>query len=163
MGGPQWRVDEDDVLALRDRDAVMVSLLAYAGLRPQEMRGLCWGHVQERTLVVHAPKTMRHRPQPRTVRLLAPLAQDLRELGGLLLGHRGIRTPVVPALNGSAMSENAFEMWRSRAWTAALKAAGAPYQRPYDLRHSFASLPLHQGRSVIYVARQLGHGAAAGR
>ena len=33
------------------------------------------------------------------------------------------------------------------------------YQRPYDLRHSFASLLLHEGRSVIYVARQLGHGA----
>lgn len=29
-----------------------------------------------------------------------------------------------------------------------------------NLRHSFASLPLHEGRSVIYVARQLGHGAA---
>jgi integrase len=27
------------------------------------------------------------------------------------------------------------------------------------LRHSFASLLLHEGRSVIYVARQLGHGA----
>jgi integrase len=33
------------------------------------------------------------------------------------------------------------------------------YQRPYDLRHSFASLLLHEGRSVIYVARQLGHSA----
>lgn len=31
--------------------------------------------------------------------------------------------------------------------------------RPYDLRHSFASLLLHEGRSVIYVARQLGRGA----
>lgn len=31
--------------------------------------------------------------------------------------------------------------------------------RPYDLRHSFASLLLHEGRNVIYVARQLGHGA----
>jgi integrase len=29
----------------------------------------------------------------------------------------------------------------------------------YDLRHSFASLLLHEGRSVIYVARQLGHDA----
>jgi len=27
-----------------------------------------------------------------------------------------------------------------------------------DLRHSFASLLLHEGRNVIYVARQLGHG-----
>ena len=30
---------------------------------------------------------------------------------------------------------------------------------PYALRHSCASLLLHEGRSVIYVARQLGHGA----
>ena len=30
---------------------------------------------------------------------------------------------------------------------------------PYDLRHSFTSLLLHEGRSVIYVARQLGHSA----
>ena len=30
---------------------------------------------------------------------------------------------------------------------------------PYTLRHSFASLLLHEGRSVIYVARQLGHDA----
>ena len=148
-----------DVLALRDRDAVMVSLLAYAGLRPQEMRGLCWGHVQERTLIIHAPKTVRHRSQPRTVRLLAPLAQDLREWR-LASGRPDDRTPVIPALDGAGMSENAFEMWRSRAWTAALTAAAAPYQRPYDLRHSFASLLLHEGRSVIYVARQLGHGAA---
>src|SRR5438067_13606228 len=57
------------------------------------------------------------------------------------------------------MSENAFEMWRARAWTAALEACGVAYQRPYDLRHSFASLLLHEGRSVIYVARQLGHDA----
>jgi integrase len=31
--------------------------------------------------------------------------------------------------------------------------------RPYALRHSSASLLLHEGRDVIYVARQLGHGA----
>jgi integrase len=30
---------------------------------------------------------------------------------------------------------------------------------PYALRHSFASLLLHEGRSVVYVARQLGHDA----
>jgi len=40
-----------------------------------------------------------------------------------------------------------------------LQAAGVERGRPYDLRHSFASLLLHEGRNVIYVARQLGHGA----
>jgi integrase len=44
-------------------------------------------------------------------------------------------------------------------WKPTLEAAGVPYQVPYDLRHSFASPLLHEGRSVIYVARQLGHDA----
>lgn len=38
-------------------------------------------------------------------------------------------------------------------------AAGLQHARAYDLRRSFASLLLHQARSAIYVARQLGHGA----
>jgi hypothetical protein len=36
-------------------------------------------------------------------------------------------------------------------------AAGLPGIRPYDLRHSFASLLLAAGQSVIDVADQLGH------
>lgn len=38
-----------------------------------------------------------------------------------------------------------------------MTAAGVERATPYSLRHSFASLLLHEGRSVIYVARQLGH------
>jgi integrase len=49
---------------------------------------------------------------------------------------------------------------RAGIWLDTLAAAGVERQRPYDLRHSFSSLLLHEGRSVIYVARQLGHGAA---
>ena len=32
--------------------------------------------------------------------------------------------------------------------------------RPYDLRHSFADLLLHEGRQSLYVAKQLGHSVA---
>jgi integrase len=38
-------------------------------------------------------------------------------------------------------------------------ATDVPSATPYTLRHSFCSLLLHEGRSVIYVARQLGHDA----
>jgi integrase len=41
----------------------------------------------------------------------------------------------------------------------AAAAAGVPKVSPYTLRHSFCSLLLHEGRSVIYVARQMGHDA----
>lgn len=35
-----------------------------------------------------------------------------------------------------------------------------PAPRPYDLRHSFASLLLAEGRSALNVAAQLGHSPA---
>ena len=41
------------------RDATIVSVLAYSGLRPGELRELRWRHVRERTLLVNAAKTGR--------------------------------------------------------------------------------------------------------
>lgn len=38
-----------------------------------------------------------------------------------------------------------------------LKAAELPNFRLYDLRHTFASLPLAQNAPITYVAAQLGH------
>jgi integrase len=152
---------------LSTRDRQFVHLLAYAGLRPQEARALCWGHVGERTLTVHAPKTRRHSTQPRSVRLLALLAQDLREWR-LLSGRPSDDRRVMPSVDNrtdaetraaSEWTEVAYENWIDNVWRPALTASGLAYQRPYDLRHSFASLLLHEGRSVIYVARQLGHSA----
>ena len=43
-------------------------------------------------------------------------------------------------------TENAFEMWRRPGHErATLKTVKTPYQHPYVLRHSFASLLLHEG------------------
>jgi integrase len=143
---------------IRQRDATLVSLLAYAGVRPEEARLLRWQDVGERTLLVTSPKTKRVRPR-RTVRLLTPLRQDLLEWQ-LALGRPGARDPVIPDVRGGPWSETAYNLWRGRAWRDALQLLGQRYDVPYVLRHSFASLLLHEGRSVIYVARQLGHGAA---
>jgi integrase len=145
------------------RDAMVVSLLAYAGLRPQELRGLRWAHVQSRTLIVGAPKTHSRR----NVRLLAPLKADLAEWR-MAQGRPPDWAPVVCGQDAGPWTAEGFNRWRAgrprRAggplwgWASALDAVGI-HARPYDLRHSFASLLLHEGRSVIYVARQLGHGA----
>jgi integrase len=140
---------------LSHRDAVLVSLMAYAGLRPGEARTLRWGHVQSRTLVIGAQKT----GQRRTVRLLDPLAQDLREWR-MACGRPGDDRPVIPRpSDGGELSAKSFNVWRGETFVPALERAGLDHARPYDLRHSFASLLLHEGRSVIYVARQLGHDA----
>jgi integrase len=137
------------------RDATIISLLAYAGLRPQELRGLRWGHLRERTLVVNAEKTRTRR----TVRLLDPLAADLAQWR-LAIARPADHLPVVPGQDDdAAWTAEGFNKRRQRNFGDALRAVGLEHVRPYDLRHSFASLLLHEGRSVIYVARQLGHGA----
>jgi integrase len=110
--------------------------------------------VRERTLLVNAAKTGRRR----TVRLLAPLAVDLA-LSRSAQNDLGEDVPLFPDEYGGVWTANGFEKWRQRRFNELLQAAGVASGRPYDLRHSFASLLLHEGRDVIYVARQLGHGA----
>jgi integrase len=140
--------------ALAPRDATIVSVLAYAGLRPGELRTMRWRHVGERTLLVNAEKTGARR----NVRLLDPLRRDLLEWRATV-DDGGEEILVFAAADSGEWSANAFEKWRHRVFTPALHSIGIERGRPYDLRHSFASLLLHEGRSVIYVARQLGHGA----
>jgi integrase len=144
------------------RDAVLISVLAYAGLRPQEALALRWGDVRDRTLLIERAvslgkekdtKTHAHR----TVRLLAPLREDLLEWR-MRSGRPPGAVLVFPGPRG-LWTKTTYDNWRKRAFDRACKAADLVGARPYDLRHSFASLLLHEGRSVVYVARQLGHDA----
>ena len=145
------------------RDATLISVLAYAGLRPGEALALRWGDVRENTILVQRAlslgqeadtKTRAHR----TVRLLAPLAQDLREWR-MAAGRPTDRELIFPAANGGPWSTPAYQSWRRRAFGRAVKAAGLEHTHPYACRHTYASLLLHEGRSVVYAAGQLGHDA----
>jgi integrase len=66
---------------------------------------------------------------------------------------------VFPGPAGRLWTKTTYDNWRGRAFDRAVNAAGVEHATPYSLRHSFASLLLHEGRSVMYVARQLGHDA----
>jgi integrase len=149
----------------RRLDALIVSFLAYAGLRPGELRALRWGDIGETIHVQRAadpegnikPTKTGHR---RSVRLLAPLAQDLREYR-LAAGRAPDTSLILHDDHGRAWTKAAWQMWRVDRWAPACRAAGLdPVPRPYDLRHSFASLLLAEGRQPVYVARQLGHSLA---
>jgi integrase len=145
------------------RDATLLSVLAYSGLRPGEALALRWGDVRDRTLLVERSLSLGSEKDTKTsahraVRLLAPLAADLREWR-MRSGRPSDRALIFPGRDGKPWSEAAYQSWRRRALDRAATAAAVEHARPYDLRHSFASLLLHEGRSVIYVARQLGHGA----
>jgi integrase len=144
------------------RDATLISVLAYAGLRPQEALALRWGDVRERTLLIEKAsdgqggvKTTKT-SHSRTVRLLAPLALDLAEWR-LLCGRPEADALVFPNLQGDVWNDRAWQTWHRDAWAPACRGAGVTGARPYDLRHSFVSLLIHEGRSVVDVARQAGH------
>ncbi len=146
----------------RVRDATLVSVLAYAGLRPGEALALTWGHIRERTIFVEravalgelkTTKTAR----TRTVRLLAPLGADLREWR-IGQGRPADEALVFPGRRGGVWADDAWRYWRRRIFTPAANAAGLRSSpRPYDLRHSFVSLLLAEGANVVEIARQAGH------
>jgi integrase len=149
--------------AVGPRDAVLVSILAYAGLRPGEALGLRWRDIRERTILVERAVSLGEfrttkTGQTRAVRMLAPVAQDLAEWR-MRSGRPGDKTLVFPRDDGEPWTTHNWANWRRRPFADAIAAAGVENARPYDLRHSFASLLLAEGRTIHYVAKQLGHSA----
>jgi hypothetical protein len=58
---------------------------------------------------------------------------------------------------GTLWTDFDYRNWRVRVYKPLATAAGLEGSTPYDLRHSFASLLIHEGVSVVEVARQMGN------
>src|SRR3954463_8412759 len=101
------------------REATIVSVLAYSGLRPGELRDLRWRHVRERTLLINAANTGRRR----TVRLPIPLAADLA-LWRAAGGEPDDELTVFPDDQGEIWTANGFEKWRARRFRGVAPGAG---------------------------------------
>ena len=146
----------DELWEWRTRNATLMSLLAYAGLRPDEATSTRWRDLSDRSLYVHASKTETHR----RVRLLQPLAQDLAEWR-MLTGRPAENSLIFPREHGASWKPHDWNNWRRRVYKPAAIAAGVTDDmRVYRLRGSFVSLLLWEGRSLTYVAEQAGHSVA---
>jgi integrase len=147
------------------RDRTLVSLLAYSGLRPEEALGMNWEQVRRQTLlvdrknvdgeIIDGQKTKR---PPRTIKLLPQLARDLAEYR-LSCGRPGGGDLLFPRTDGKPWREADYRNWRRRRYKPAAAVGGAADPgRPYDLRHSYASMRIHEGRmSVAEIAEEMGH------
>jgi integrase len=143
------------------RDATIVLVLAYGGLRPGEAFALRWGDVGERTIRVDKAvalgrvkdtKNAKHR----TVRMLRPLARDLAEWR-MACGRPGDDALVFPDSDGEPWRDHTYKNWLRRVYQPAAKAVGLSNPRLYDLRHSLASLLFAEGRNPAEIAEQMGH------
>jgi integrase len=167
------------------RDATLVSVLAYAGLRPEEALALEYQHVRARTILIEqkcvdgkilsGQKTTR---PPRFPPLLDALRVDLHEYELASGRPHGL---IFAEADGAPWHDYAWRNWRTRVWQPACEAVGLAtisnttivkdgkrktrrtYDGPvpYDLRHSFASHLIHEGKhSIVQIAEWLGHSPA---
>jgi integrase len=132
------------------RNATLISVLAYAGLRPSEaLHELCWQGVGDDYLQVRAGKTGRSRTIPE---LIKPL------LGDLAAWREASRSTAAKALvfpddDGGAWGRTALGNWRNREF----KPRAPEGARIYDLRHGYASLLIREGVDPAEVAARMGH------
>ncbi len=75
----------------------------------------------------------------------------------LLGGRPGSEVLLFPNGSGGVWNDGAWQSWHRDAWQPACRAVDLQGARPYNLRHSFVSLLIHEGRSVVDVAHQAGH------
>lgn len=140
------------------RDRAMVGLLAYAGLRPEEALALRWADVGSVLVIdrafTHGEEKATKTYSRRTVEVVSALREDLEELRAAV--RPAASDLVCPSMTGGHLS---LTNWRARVWKPAAAQAGVD-ANPYDGRHTYASLLIHEGRSPLAVAAALGHSSA---
>ena len=138
----------------RERDMVLLELLAYAGLRPEsEAITLMWRHVRARSILVVDTK----RGKERSVPMVGHLAESLAAWR-IRSGGRDRQLVIPPRPGKTWATRDEWRYWRRHVFAPAAAAAGLPADvRPRDLRGSFVSLLINEGRSVVEVARICGH------
>lgn len=152
------------IAAMTGQAANLVQFALWTGLRTSELVALDWGNVdlirgevmitkamtQASKGAAEIPKTAAGR---RTVKLLGPAMAALKAQKDhtFFLAGKVFQNP------------RTLERWagdgpiRKAMWAHAVKKAGVRYRRPYQTRHTYASILLSAGEHPMWVAQQMGH------
>jgi integrase len=131
----------------------------FTGMRTAEIHGLRWKHVDfdrreiliRETLVLNRTEFTKTDGSEREIQMSEPVYDALlhqKELTG------GLREYVFCARNGSPLSNNNVT---KRVWYPLLRYLGLKKRRPYETRHTAATLWLAAGETPEWIARQMGH------
>lgn len=150
--------------ALSGQARNMMQFALWTGLRTSELVALNWGDIdwlREEVMVSRAmtqaskgeaevTKTTAGR---RSVKLLKPAMEALKAQKA----HTFLADAEV------FQNPRTVERWagdgpiRKTMWVPAMKKAGVRYRRPYQTRHTYASMMLSSGEHPMWVAKQMGH------
>ena len=152
------------------RDALMVSLMAYAGLHPGEVLFLRRRHVREH--VIDVPGAVSQGRQKRTktnIERHAPLPDPLRDDLLEYMVALGPDDLLFPGADGKCWEESDYRNWRRRIWGKARKIAAErsgekliSEDSPYSARHSYCGLQIRcgMGANLSQLARWMGTSVA---
>ncbi|KVK98626.1 site-specific integrase [Burkholderia ubonensis] len=150
------------VAALPPQAANMIRFAFWTGLRTSELVALDWSDVdwmkgvvvvrRALTQTAEAAEDTKTKSSRREVKLLPPAraALEAQRAFTQLAGAEVFQDPRHGARWGG---DSPIRI----VWTQALKAAKVRYRKPYQTRHTYASMMLSAGEHPMWVARQMGH------
>lgn len=133
----------------------------YAGFRTSELNGLKWGSIDFRKRIVRVHEVNVRGVEKDTTK--TNVERDIRLNSRALAAIKaqkahtflaGSHVFLDPRYGAPWDEERAF---RRSFWTPALKALGIRYRRPYQCRHTYATMLLMAGAKPAYAAGQMGH------
>jgi integrase len=178
-----WKYENADTIKVKDdvdpfesneREAILAAMiepqhknmfefLFWTGLRTSELVALTWDDIdwirdearinKAKTQFADEPETTKTRKGIRDVKLLAPALAALKRQKEQTFLQGGVifRDP----RTGEPWEGD--EAIRQGPWKTAIRKSGARYRRPYQTRHTYASMMLTAGEPLGWVANQMGH------
>ncbi|WP_024690144.1 MULTISPECIES: Arm DNA-binding domain-containing protein [Pseudomonas syringae group] len=150
--------------ALSGQARNMMQFALWTGLRTSELVALDWGDIdwlREEVMVSRA---------------MTQAAKGQAEVTKTAAGRRAVKLlrPAMEALKAQKahtfladaevfQNPRTLQRWagdgpiRKTMWVPAMKKAGVRYRRPYQTRHTYASMMLSAGEHPMWVAKQMGH------
>ncbi|CAI8842097.1 Arm DNA-binding domain-containing protein [Pseudomonas viridiflava] len=141
-----------------------VQFALWSGMRTSELVALDWGDIDWLKGEVYVTRAMTQAAAgeaevtktlsgKRRIKLLAPAMEALvaQKSHTFLAGNEVFQNP------------RTLDRWtgdqpiRKTMWAHAVKKAGVRYRRPYQTRHTYASMMLSAGEHPMWVAGQMGH------
>lgn len=168
-------IDDVDPFDTKEREAILSAcrdpqhrnLFEFAfwtGLRTSELVALTWDDIdwinnearvsKAKTQFADAPEPTKTRKSVRDVKLLAPALNALTRQKAITFFLDGGNIFRDPRTNEPWSGDEGI---RQGPWKFALRKAGVRYRRPYQTRHTYASMMLTAGEPLGWVAGQMGH------
>lgn len=139
------------------RNYVIVAF--FTGMRPEELIALRWDDVSFAMNEISIERTMRlgilgdtkTNASNRVITMLPMVKEALR--------HQYLRTGLQ---DGNVFLSNVGEPFKTplsinERWKRIVKRSGVRYRNPYQTRHTFASIMLSNGESLLWVSKTMGH------